>query len=147
MPPLVCSSSEFQLPLPSGFWASLLRDLSNIGWPGPEVVDEEQAIVLDGGIGPAWLLTSSGRLWAHWDDPLTISIGDAYRAIVVGWRKTKVDLLLTLLPDRPRLAVDCHKCRGNRFFVVNPHDDRPEQVSIVCDRCDGLAWLLGDLDS
>jgi len=141
MSSLVYSRSEFRILLPLGFWDSLLSELRQIRWPGPELLDGEQAVVLDGGMGPGWLLTSSGHLFAHWEEPLIISLGDAYRAVVVGWRKTKLDLLLTLLPERPPLARDCPKCQSNRFFVVNPDADHDRQISIVCDQCNGLSWL------
>jgi len=140
MSPLVYSRSDFQIPMPAGFWDALLSQLRNIRWPRPELLDGEQAVVLDGGMGPAWLLGSSGRLFAHWEEPLAISLGDAYQAVVVGWKKTKLDLLLTLLPERPPFAQDCSRCQGTRFFIVNPGADADHQIGIVCDHCYGLSW-------
>jgi len=143
MSSLVYSRSGFQISMPAGFWDTLLPELRNIRWPGPELLDGEQAVVLDGGMGPAWLLTSSGRVLAHWDEPLSISLGDAYRAVVVGWKKTKLDLLLALLPERPPFAQDCSRCQGKRFFIVNPGADSAQQIWIVCDHCCGLSWQQG----
>ena len=143
--PLVYSRSDFRLAVSAELWQSLLVELANIRWPKPVELEGEDAIVLDGGMGPAWLLTRSGVLFAHWDEPLAVTLADAHRAIVVGWSRTNVGALLLLLPPRPAGASDCDRCSGTRFCALNPGAAPSNQFSIVCDRCDGVSWLSADL--
>jgi hypothetical protein len=107
------------------------------------VEQDSDAYCLDGGLGPGWYMTADGRVLrdgSGWDDePLREATEpEAFRAIVVGAKKTGISGLLALLPVRPEEAPMCTRCDGTRFASAGP--DRVAPL-LVCPACDGLGWV------
>jgi hypothetical protein len=103
------------------------------------------AYCVDGGLGPTWYLTSDGRVLRDgtcWDDaPLREATPtEAYRALVVGARKSKIPRLLDLLPARPSDALVCDHCDGDRVAAASTHFPGESTPRFVCPACDGLGW-------
>lgn len=111
------------------------------------VVDDSgqrhEVFLLDPGFGPATYLTADGRvLWEDdglWDVKATRAL--AFASVRVGLRKTGVQELAALLPERTHDAVDCDECGGSGDFQV----PTAEPFSFVCMRCGGLGWRAGSL--
>jgi len=99
------------------------------------------AFCLDPGLGPAFFLTSDGRVLVDgtcWDDtPLReASEAEAFASIVVGARKTGVVALLDLLPRPPEGAPPCARCQGSRYTPPVGY-----LGSFVCPQCHGVGWI------
>jgi len=108
-----------------------------------EVEERHDAFCLDPGLGPAWYLTSDGRVLrdgTNWDDePLREAVdAEACQTIVVGAAKTKIIGLLDLLPVRPNASPTCARCHGHRYASVA--SGHPESPRFVCSDCNGLGW-------
>jgi hypothetical protein len=103
-----------------------------------EVEDAHDAFLLDPGMGPMMYLTADGRVLADgrtWTDggPLREVAEDAaIAAIVVGARKSGLDMLLSLLPPCPSDARVCETCQGRRWMTV--------PLTLVCGQCSGRGW-------
>jgi hypothetical protein len=111
---------------------------------GQDAVEQDNdAYCLDGGLGPGWYMTADGRVLrdgSGWDDePLREATeAEAFRAIVVGAKRTGISGLLALLPVRPDRATMCTRCDGTRFASVGSDHVAPR---LVCPACDGLGWV------
>jgi hypothetical protein len=108
--------------------------------PPDRVEGAHDAFCLDPGMGPAFFLTSDGRVLVDgtcWDDtPIReASEAEAFASIVVGARKTGLVGLLDLLPAHPDGAPTCTRCHGGRYASLTP--DLPP---FVCPDCHGLGW-------
>ena len=112
--------------------------------PSDPIEREHDAFCLDPGLGPAWFLTSDGRVLVDgtsWDgEPLREAAdAEACQTIVAGARKLGMPALLTLLPARPQRARTCPHCNGERYSSVLPgHAEAPR---FLCQVCDGLGWV------
>jgi hypothetical protein len=105
-----------------------------------DIEREHDAVILDGGLGPALYLTREGRILLDgtgWDElgVREASRAESFMALIVGARKTKLPELLDLLPSRPSSAHDCHDCAGTgRLSLGDDH-------RFVCGTCGGVGWL------
>jgi hypothetical protein len=143
------SAIELQSLLPVAFVISnpLLDELRawRAGREIRDTVEEElDAYCMDPGLGPGWYLTADGRVLRDgrgWDDaPLREATeAEAFRAIVVGAKKTGISSLLALLPPQPDGASPCKRCDGTRSAALGPHGNGPR---LVCPSCCGLGWVV-----
>lgn len=98
------------------------------------LVQELDAFVLDGGLGPVKYLTTDGRI--VWDDDgwgVRGTLRDAFVAISIGAHKTKIQTLRGLLPQRPSSAITCAECEGTGTWQ---HDS----FAGFCMHCASLGW-------
>jgi hypothetical protein len=107
-----------------------------------EIIEQENAFLLDPGMGPAMYLTRDGRVLIDsrgWDDSgiHEADEGEAVAAFVVGARKTGVTALLELLPDRPSDALDCETCNGRRSVSLGADISTGRRGEILCFACGG----------
>jgi hypothetical protein len=101
------------------------------------------AYMLDPGLGPPTYLTADGRI--VWDDDLWGIMGtrgEAFSSIMAGVKKTGVQQLRELLPEREATASDCHDCSASGWFDAHGElqDLEGRPFSFVCPRCAGLGW-------
>jgi hypothetical protein len=113
------------------------------GRPRDPVEKEHDAFCLDPGLGPAWFLTSDGRVLVDgtcWDgEPLREATdAEACQTIVVGARKLGMAGLIALLPARPQMSRTCGRCDGERYASVLP--GCAEAPRFICQECNGLGW-------
>ena len=105
-----------------------------------DIEREHDAVVLDGGLGPALYLTRDGRVLVDgtaWDDSgvREASRTECFTAIIIGAQKTQDSTLLGLLPARPLGASDCQGCATTGWL------DSGDQARFVCHACGGVGWL------
>ena len=109
-----------------------------------EVEDDEDAFLLDPGMGPMTYLTTDGRVLEDhrsWDGSglREATLDDAIAALVVGARKTGIAALLSLVPACPDDGSRCPRCKGERW-------DKPLRdhgLEIICGLCRGRGWVTG----
>jgi hypothetical protein len=111
-----------------------------------DIEEQQDAFLLDPGLGPAMYLTSDGRVLV--DDPegfwgsqaglYEASDDLACGALVAGAKKTGVAELLSLLPARPPAGLTCERCGGSRRMPLR--DVSGNDFSIVCPTCSGRGW-------
>jgi hypothetical protein len=68
------------------------------------------------------------------------NLAEVAMAIILGAEERKFLELLTLLPERPKTAVDCEIC-DNKSGWIQPH---PTIGPFICETCGGLGWLTND---
>jgi hypothetical protein len=111
-----------------------------------EVIEQEDAFLLDPGLGPAQYLTADGRVlldFREWNgSPVREATPDeAVSALVIGARKTGVVGLLALLPRCPPDARTCPFCLGTHYVPAPAGADRVEQRQRMCPHCSGRGWI------
>jgi hypothetical protein len=114
-----------------------------------EVTRQEDAFLLDPGMGPACYLAADGRVLIDgrdWDDtPLREATTDeAISKLVVGAQKTGVAELLSLLPLTPDGAALCPRCQGEHWATLTTASVRGGSVRMVCWECGGRGWVTGE---
>lgn len=107
-----------------------------------EVEDQEDAFLLDPGMGPMTYLTTDGRVLEDhrsWDGGglREATLDDAIAALVVGAMKTGITELLSLVPACPEDGSRCPRCEGERW------DKRLREhgLEIICGICRGRGWM------
>jgi len=114
-----------------------------------KLAEAEDAVVMSGGMGAAMYLTLDGRVIV-WDDDLdgeetepreAKDVKEMFTAIVVGAKRRKAPELLSLLPPRPKAALDCPDC-GNSGWRQFGLDVNGEPVKIICWDCGGIGWII-----
>ena len=115
-----------------------------------EVVESEDAVVMTLGMGAAMYLALDGRVIV-WEDELeekteprdAKDVKEMFTAILIGAEQTKSPELLSLLPQRPKEALDCQECNksGWRQFGI---DVSGEPVKIICWDCGGIGWIINN---
>ncbi len=90
-------------------------------------------------MGGCLVITIDGQfMWLDWEPPHRLKCESDPRIIrtVCYMASQKYSELTELTPQRPNVAVDCHKCNGTGKCV-------PDSISknYVC-YCGGLGWLL-----
>lgn len=103
-----------------------------------EVENEQDAFLLDPGMGPMTFITADGRVLLDmraWDgEPLREATDDeAIASLVVGAKKTTIGELLDLIPTRPLDGLQCPMCSGTRWFTYG-------EIQLVCLLCRGRGW-------
>lgn len=111
-----------------------------------EVIEKEDAFLLDPGLGPAWYLTSDGRVLVdlrEWDGrPMREATPDeAVSALVVGAKKTGVGELLNLLPAPPADAQTCQLCQGRHYVTLPEGAEAARHKKWLCPKCSGRGWI------
>ena len=111
-----------------------------------DALREEDAFLLDAGLGPCSYLTTDGRVlvdcsaWDENDAALREATDDeATCALVVGAKKTGIADLLTLVPAPPHSSVSCPRCDGERWMDYG-RDVRGQVIRVVCPDCSGRGW-------
>jgi hypothetical protein len=104
-----------------------------------DVIEGNDAFLLDPGLGPAFYLTSDGRVLVdmrEWNGgPIReASETEALAALVVGAKKTGVVALLSLLPEPPEDAQSCPLCHGDHYLVS-------QGERWICPKCSGRGWV------
>jgi len=102
-----------------------------------DVIEQNDAFLLDPGLGPALYLTSDGRVlvdYREWNgSPVREATPEeAIIALVIGARKTGVAELLSLLPPPPADAQTCPICQGTHYAG---------EQKWMCPKCSGRGWL------
>jgi hypothetical protein len=108
-----------------------------------DVMRAYDAFLLDPGLGPAVYLSADGRI--VWDDDfwgVTATRGEALASVLAGVKKTRIDALKSLLPERPTDASDCSNCEASGWFDAHGQlqDIHGQRFSVVCMTCAGLGW-------
>jgi hypothetical protein len=103
-----------------------------------EVEAEQDAFLLDPGMGPMTYITSDGRVLLDmrtWDgEPLREANDDeAITALVVGAEKISIRELMDLIPARPPDGLQCPMCSGTHWFTFG-------EIRLVCLLCRGRGW-------
>lgn len=106
------------------------------------IVKSEDAVIMYGGMGDPLYLTFDGRVIV--DECFMEDKGlreakdlkEAAMAIVVGAKVRNFPKLLSILPERPKNAVDCENCKKSGWL------DIIENFPIVCEHCSGLGWKI-----
>jgi hypothetical protein len=108
-----------------------------------DIVEREDAFLLDGGLGPGAYLTADGRILLdfRWDEgPVREATDDeATSYIVVGAKKSGLAELLDLLPPRPPRASTCARCDGQRWIAFGTVVGTNDPGQVVCWDCSGWA--------
>jgi len=108
-----------------------------------DVTRAYDAFLLDPGLGPAVYLSADGRI--IWDDDfwgVTATRGEALASVLAGVKKTRIDALMSLLPQRPSDASDRSNCGASGWFDAHGQlqDIHGQRFSVVCMTCAGLGW-------
>jgi hypothetical protein len=127
-----------------------VRQLGQVAWTrrsDDDVVRENDAFLIDPGLGPPTYLTRDGRVLLdgrYWDDTDLHEADDdeAVAAIVVGAKKTGVRDLLSLLPSAPPLSTPCEVCKGSRWVRIGVDVGTGAPGQIVCYGCRGRGWTV-----
>ena len=115
---------------------------------GDEITEKFDAFMLDSGLGPPAYLSSDGRV--VWDDDGWRVVGtraDAIASVLAGVRKTGILDLVSLLPPRAPMSVDCAECDATGWFDAHGQfqDVNGRPFSVVCMTCAGLGWTAPSL--
>lgn len=121
----------------------MLRELQKVN-AYDEIVKQEDAVVMYGGMGDPMYLTFDGRVII--DECFMEEKGvreaktfaEAAMAVTVGAKIRNFPELLSILPERPQDAFDCKECDKSGWLKIIP--DNP----FVCHKCGGLGWRLKD---
>ncbi len=103
-----------------------------------EMENEQDAFLLDPGMGPMTYITSDGRVLLDmrtWDgEPMREATDDeAITALVVGAEKTSISELMGLIPTPPLDGLQCPMCMGTHWFAFG-------DIRLVCPLCRGRGW-------
>lgn len=106
------------------------------------VETEQDAFLLDPGMGPMTYITADGRILLDmhtWDGaPLREATDDeAIVTLVAGAEKTSIGELLDLIPEGPPDGLQCPMCAGTRWFTFG-------ELRLVCRLCHGRGWATQD---
>jgi len=107
-----------------------------------EIEDQQDAFLLDPGMGPMVYLTSDGRILEDsrgWDGDEVVEV-TGYRAnaaLVVGAKKTGIAELLGLIEPPPVGSKVCSKCKGTRMAA--PVEGFGHEFP--CEACGARGWL------
>lgn len=107
-----------------------------------EVVKKYDAVTMFYGMGDPMYLTFDGRILIYEcfieDKGLreAKTFAEVAMAIVVGAKVRNFPKLLSILPERPKNAVDCENCKKSGWL------DIIENFPIVCEHCGGLGWKI-----
>jgi hypothetical protein len=112
------------------------------------IMERHDAFMLDPGLGPPVYLSSDGRV--IWDDDGWGVVGtraDALSSILAGVKRTGILELLSLLPPRPAVSVNCPECSASGWFDAHGQlrDVSGHPYSVVCMNCAGLGWTAPSL--
>lgn len=117
-----------------------LRELQRNDSNYPITVSED-AVVMFYGMGDPLYLTFDGRVII--EDMLddippreAKTLAEASMAVVVGAKVRNFPELLSILPNRPKGAIDCSNCDKSGWF--KPHESLGP---FVCGNCGGLGWI------
>ena len=111
---------------------------------------DEDAFLLDPGLGPSRYLTADGRILLderepHWvGDCLREATDEACGALVVGAKKTGINGLRALVPPCPETDQVCQACNGRRWWTLTSLATVTNEggaADIVCPICNGRGWL------
>ncbi|MDB4954198.1 MAG: hypothetical protein JWO36_1767 [Myxococcales bacterium] len=112
-----------------------------------EVEDQQDAFLLDPGMGPMTYITADGRVLfddRSFDDrsfdgeALREATDDeAIAALVVGAKKTGINALLELIPVQPLHSLECPACTGGRWTSLPGYQ---RDAEFVCFLCRGRGW-------
>jgi hypothetical protein len=107
-----------------------------------EVEDQEDAFLLDPGMGPMIYLTADGRVlmdYRTWDgdEICEAKLDNAIASLIIGAEKTGIPDLLRLVPACPDDGSPCPRCEGERWG--KPLRDRG--LKIICSTCYGRGWI------
>ena len=107
-----------------------------------EVEDDNDAFLLDPGMGPMLFITADGRVLVdgrNWDGEALREATDdeAAIALVVGAKKTDIRALLELFPSISEDGLTCPMCDGRRWakLVASMTGE------VVCPLCSGWGWV------
>lgn len=107
-----------------------------------KIVKEYDAVVMFYGLGDPLYLTFDGRVII--EDMLddippreAKTLAEAAMAVVVGAKVRDFPELLSILPERPQIAVDCENCDKSGWL-----QPAPNLGPFVCGYCGGLGWKI-----
>jgi hypothetical protein len=109
-----------------------------------EVEEEQDAFLLDPGMGPMLYLTAGG-VSLRTADPGTVeglreaTDAKAIAALITGAEKAGIKDLIVLLPRQPDDGTTCPMCAGNRRAAPVAGFDQPKLICLVCG---GLGWVV-----
>jgi hypothetical protein len=105
--------------------------------PQSDIVPEEDAVAVYGGLGLGILITLDGRVIEEdWFDNRATEVSDPIRiraALVLGSRE--VPELGRLIPSRPAGADDCQECGATGWRDLGRH-----RAVHICSGCGGVGW-------
>lgn len=112
-----------------------------------EIAESEDAVVMISGMGRAMYLTIDGRVIID-DDPSffkdeppppspreATDVKDLFAAVIIGAKIRKSPELLSLLPPRPKEAVNCKNCESGGWQKFG------KDIEIICQNCGGIGWI------
>lgn len=135
---------RFTIPLP--LLATLRKHREDDGY-FDDLMQREDAFLLDPGMGPVVYLTAEGRVimnvsfWEEGEAIREATDEEAISYLVIGALKSGVMGLLDLIPPQPADGMLCSECQGRRWHDLPPAPSHPPWW--LCQTCWGKGFTKG----